>query len=151
MRILAIDPGQRRWGLAVADDDVALPSPLPALDARSRKAAIEAVVALVERDKIGTIVLGLPLELSSREGTAARAARALGSDLASAARVPVVLWDERLSTVAAHRALRAAGLDARRRRAKVDSVAAALVLEAFLTAPEDVRARAFLETTGGSR
>jgi putative Holliday junction resolvase len=108
----------------------------------TEEAAFEVVAKLAKDESVGVVVLGLPLELSGREGPAAKKARALGARLSSRLRLPVALWDERLSSVAASRALSSQGLSQKKQRGKVDSVAAALLLSSFLDAREDVRARA---------
>jgi len=151
MRVMAIDPGERRWGLAVSDEDGELAHSRPALLPASEKEGLEGVRVFVTQEGVGVIVLGLPLELSGREGPAARKARGLAEWLAAATGRDVALWDERLSSVAASRALRARGLSAKQQRGKVDSVAAALLLTSFLDASAAVRARAvaFRGSAGG--
>lgn len=141
-RSMAIDPGERRWGIAISDEDGELAHARPVLSPRDEAEAIEAVRAIVRDEDVALVVLGLPLEMSGREGPAARKARALGARLASALGRPVAMWDERLSSVAASRALSAQGLSQKKQRGKLDSVAAALLLGAFLEAREDVRTRA---------
>jgi putative Holliday junction resolvase len=162
MRAMAVDPGDKRWGLAVSDEDGELAHPRPALVLRGSGgagggaagggAAGEALVALaaVARDEaVEVIVVGLPLELTGREGTAARKARALATEIARVTGRAVALWDERLSSVAASRSLRAQGLSAKQQRGKVDSVAAALLLQSYLDAAPEVRARARMRADGG--
>jgi putative Holliday junction resolvase len=142
LRFMAIDPGERRWGLAISDEDNELAHPRPVMTPATEEAAFEVVAKLAKDESVGVVVLGLPLELSGREGPAAKKARALGARLSSRLRLPVALWDERLSSVAASRALSSQGLSQKKQRGKVDSVAAALLLSSFLDAREDVRARA---------
>jgi putative Holliday junction resolvase len=81
---------------------------------------------------VGCVVIGLPLSLDGSDGTAARAARAEANELAAGLSVPVVLHDERLTTVEAHHRLAERGLDGRARRKVVDQVAAAVMLQAWL-------------------
>jgi len=152
MRVMAIDPGEKRWGLAVSDEDGELAHSRPALLPASEKEGLEGVRAFVREEDVAMIVLGLPLELSGREGPAARKARSLAERLAAATGRDVALWDERLSSVAASRALRARGLSSKQQRGKVDSVAAALLLSSFLEASAEVRARAvaFRGAKGGA-
>jgi putative Holliday junction resolvase len=139
---MAIDPGEKRWGLALSDEDGELGHPRPALLPRAVEEGVAAVAALAREEGVRAIVLGLPLELTGREGTAARKARALAARLAEATGVAIALWDERLSSVAASRSLRAQGLSEKKQRGKVDSVAAALLLQSYLDAAPAVRARA---------
>ncbi len=139
---MAIDPGEKRWGIAVSDEDGELAHVRPALLPRSQDEGLRAVAALAVSEGTEVIVMGLPLELSGREGTSAKKARALAARVAQTTRKSVALWDERLSSVAASRALRSQGLNEKQQRGKVDSVAAALLLQAFLDAAPAVRARA---------
>lgn len=139
---MAIDPGDKRWGVALSDEDGELAHPRPALLPRAVDEGIAAVAALARDEGVRAIVLGLPLELTGREGTAARKARALAARLAEATGREVALWDERLSSVAASRSLRAQGLSEKKQRGKVDGVAAALLLQSYLDASPAVRARA---------
>jgi putative Holliday junction resolvase len=146
MRAMAVDPGDKRWGVAVSDEDGEMAHPRPAIVLRAAPGAVpEALASLakVARDEgVAVIVVGLPLELTGREGIAARKARSLAAEIARATARPVALWDERLSSVAASRSLRTQGLSAKKQRGKVDSVAAALLLQAYLDADPAVRARA---------
>jgi putative holliday junction resolvase len=130
---LGVDVGTVRVGLAACDRDGRLAFPVatvprdPAGRADQRRIHQEAV----QREVIEVLV-GLPLSMSGREGPAAAAARGYAVELAGRLEVPVRLVDERLSTVAAHRSLRAAGVDGRRQRAVVDQVAAVVLLQAAL-------------------
>ncbi len=128
-RLLAIDPGQRRTGVAVSDDLGMYAHPRPALTADSTEALIEAVEAVVQSEQIAEVVVGLPLSLSGGDSAQTAAVRRLIAGLRAALRVPVTEWDERLSTVQAARAVRGAS---RRRSGELDSAAAALVLQSVL-------------------
>lgn len=141
-RCVAIDPGEKRWGVAISDEDWELAHPRPVLTPRDEAEALRALAALAKDEGVDVVVLGLPLELSGREDPAAKKARALGERISVALSVPVALWDERLSSVAASRALSAQGLSQKKQRGKLDSVAAALLLESYLGARPEVRARA---------
>jgi putative Holliday junction resolvase len=135
-RILGVDLGARRIGLAVSDPTGLIASPLRVLE-RSGDAAADrdAIVAAAREEEAGTVVVGLPKELSGRSGTAADAAvaeveaiRALAPDLT------VEVVDERLTTVIAQRSLIEAGVSRRKRKATVDKVAAAVILQSYLDA-----------------
>lgn len=141
-RSMAIDPGERRWGIAIADEDDELAHPRPVLTPTTEAEGLAQVASLVREEKVTVIVLGLPLELSGREGPAAKKARALGARMVVALGVPIAMWDERLTSVAASRAMSAGGLSQKKQRGKVDSVAAAILLGAYLEARPDVRERA---------
>jgi putative Holliday junction resolvase len=135
---MAIDPGEKRVGVAVCDDDGVIAMPRAALALRAAKDAAASIVVLARELGAERIVLGLPIDMSGREGLAARKSRAL-ADRLRAEGLTVVLWDERASTVAAAKDLRRMGKDAKAARALVDSTAACLLLQSWLDA--DARAR----------
>ena len=121
-----------RVGLAASDPDGILATPVATLP---RGTSLDQVVAEVRDRGAGCVYVGLPRHLSGAEGTSARAARAYAGSLARAvAPVPVRLFDERLSTTAAQRALRAAGRSSRDHRAVVDQAAAVVILQDALEA-----------------
>lgn len=125
MRWLAVDPGEARVGLAICDPEERLAVPLEVVPA---SAAFPAIRAIVRREAVGGIVVGLPLLPSGDEGDAAAMARRLGARIASALDVTLVYEDERLTTVAAERQAREAGGASR----PSDDLAAAILLEQFL-------------------
>lgn len=128
---LSIDVGSVRIGVARCDSEGRLASPLTMVP-RGR-GDLDAIARLVADDNVIEIVAGLPVGLSGREGQAAAGARAFAARLAERVTpVPVRLVDERFTTVIAHDALRQTGSDARGRRPKVDSAAAALLLQGAL-------------------
>lgn len=128
---LAIDVGSVRIGVARCDSEGRLASPLTMVP-RGR-GDLDAIARLVADDNVIEIIAGLPVGLSGREGQAATGARAFAARLAERVTpVPVRLVDERFTTVIAHDALRQTGSDARGRRPKVDSAAAALLLQGAL-------------------
>lgn len=134
MRVLGLDVGERRIGVAISDPDGRLAVPLQVLERRGVRQDAAALAELAARESAGRVVVGLPVSLSGEEGPQAQAVRRFGDVLAGALSIPVVYWDERLSTVEADRLLAAAGERARRRRGWRDAVAAALVLQAYLDA-----------------
>jgi putative holliday junction resolvase len=128
---LAVDVGSVRLGVARCDRDGRLASPLQMVP-RGR-GDVAAIAALAEADDVIEVIVGLPVGLSGREGRAAAAARTFAAGLScQVAPVPVRLFDERFTTVMAHDALRQGGTDSRGRRPKVDSAAAALLLQGAL-------------------
>ena len=133
MRTLGVDLGSVRVGVALSDPTGTLASPLAVL---SRSAfVLDQLVALAAEHEVGAVVVGLPRSLDGRERQAAKAARAEAGVLAERLPVPVHLQDERLSTVAAHAGLAAAGRTARQRRGSVDASAAAVLLQSWLESP----------------
>lgn len=126
-----MDPGARRVGLAWSDDDCAIALPLKTLDGRD-KGLIETVRAQIAELGIQEVIIGLPLNMDGSEGEGAKRSRALAQQIEQVAKVPVVLWDERLTTVAAQRELRGVGIGARDQKDKVDQVAATILLQSYL-------------------
>ncbi len=133
MRTLGVDLGSVRVGVALSDPTGTLASPLTVL-ARSAD-VLSRLAALAEEHAVGAIVVGLPRSLDGRERRAAQAARAEAVLLSERVAVPVHLQDERLSSVAAHAGLAAAGKTARQRRGSVDASAAAVLLQSWLESP----------------
>lgn len=130
----AIDLGRRRVGLATSDAEGLLAVPRPPLDGRSRKRLLATLAALAERERIGRFLVGMPLGLDGRRGVAAERAARFCQQLADATGALVEIVDERLSTVQAERELRFSGHDREARSARVDGVAAALLLQSWLDA-----------------
>lgn len=132
MRVLGIDYGERRIGLAVSDPGGTLALPVGTLERRGWRRDLAALRAVIEEREVDRIVVGLPLHLDGREGETAAAARRFAGRLAEATALPVETLDERWTTREAERALAEAGRRGRRRRAVVDAVAATLLLRSFL-------------------
>lgn len=133
VRALGIDLGSKRIGVAVSDLTGTVASPLTTLArSRSRRHDHHQIARLVGDEEADVVVVGLPLSLDGTSGPSARAAAAEARQLASVVGVPVDMYDERFTTVTADRGLAEAGLDGRRRRAVVDKVAAAVMLQAWL-------------------
>lgn len=133
-RVMGIDHGRARIGVAVSDELAFLAQPLCTLDARDEDAAIAEIVRLGREKQVARIVVGLPRNMDGSRGPAAEAAEAFAGKIREAADCPVTLWDERLTTVAAERSLREAGRNARNSRAVVDQVAAQILLQSWLDA-----------------
>lgn len=139
---MGIDPGTRRVGVAIAEDDDALLAEARAtIDHTSHEASAKAIAALAREERIEEIIVGLPIGLDGREGASSRHARALAAAIERAIAIPVSLWDERMTSAAAHRALGASGVSSKRRKGKVDRIAAAILLESYLDALRAKRAR----------
>ena len=129
--ILAVDPGARRYGVAFADLETRFARPVEVIDSTSVD-PVARVVALASELGAVKIVVGRPVGLSGNEGPAVDAAAAFVGQLAAATKLPVVEYDERLTTVIAEQGLRASGSKARDRSAVRDSVAAQVLLQSFL-------------------
>jgi putative Holliday junction resolvase len=134
MRAFGLDVGTRTVGVALSDALGITAQALTTLRRTGLRADLAALRKLAETHEVTRAVIGLPLNMDGTEGASAARSRAFGQALAKALEVQVEYWDERLSTVAAHRALRESDLSAERRGALVDQVAAALILQGWLDA-----------------
>ena len=133
MRVVGLDLGARRIGVAVSDPSGTVASPHSVLQRSGSHAADHrAVAAVVAEDEADLLVVGLPRSLDGSLGPAARSALAEVDELAAAVPVPVATVDERLTTVSADRALREAAVRGDARRKVVDKVAAAILLQSWL-------------------
>ncbi len=129
-RVMALDLGGARTGVAVSDELGMLAQPWKTLPGGD--AALEAVIAAVEEIGPSQIVVGLPRNMDGTSGPAAEAARDFSAQLRERVKCPVDLWDERLTTVSAQRALRESGRKARNQRSVIDQVAAQILLQSWL-------------------
>lgn len=134
MRILAIDYGSQRVGLALSDPTGTLARPLPFLPAKADAKLAREIVALATREQVGRILLGLPRHMNGSLGEAAAKVQAFAAILAQQTAIPLKLVDERLTTVQASRQLHEAGRDSRAQKGRIDSEAAAVLLQGYLDA-----------------
>jgi putative Holliday junction resolvase len=143
MRVLALDLGEKRIGLAVSDEEARIAFPAGFLERKGSRRDLRALCALVRERRIGSAVVGLPLHMSGRRGPQAEAAERFARELAAAAAIPVELLDERWTSVAAERALRETGrrVPQRRGRGEVDAIAATLLLATYLDRRRNAAAR----------
>lgn len=132
MRILAVDLGAARTGLAVCDEDEVLASPAGVIAERDRDRLAEKIAAEARARGAGGIVVGLPRNMDGTEGDSAKAARAFAEGLRALVSVPVELRDERGTTITAHGFLNDTDTRGRKRKAVVDAVAATVILEDYL-------------------
>ena len=133
-RLLGVDYGTVRIGLAVSDRDRKIASPLATYARRSRDQDASFFRRLIEVEEIGGLVVGLPVHNDGREGQKAREARALGQWLKETTGLPVTFWDERFTTMEAEGYLLDAGLTNKRRKERRDRVAAQILLQTYLDA-----------------
>src|SRR5437016_7648204 len=134
-RLLAVDWGERRIGLALSDESQTLAEPLTTRTRRAGKRfPMRRLLALLEEREVIGVVVGLPLAPEGTEGEAARQARELAREIARRADRPVELWDERFTTARALGAVREMGGTTRGRKEDVDALAATLLLQHYLDA-----------------
>ena len=131
-RCLGVDYGTRRIGLAVSDASGSIAFPAGTLERRGLRRDLESLCALVKEREVERIVVGLPLHMDGRRGPEAEAAEKFAGQLAQATGLPVEMFDERWTTREAERALAETGRRGKKRRQVVDSVAASLLLRAWL-------------------
>jgi putative Holliday junction resolvase len=132
-RVLGIDPGEARVGVAVSDDLGILALPLETIDAGTTDPC-DRIVEIVAEKAVSTIVVGVPRNMNGSFGAAAKKAQDLIAKLRLLVQCTVIGWDERLTTVSAQRALREAGRKAKAQRPVIDQVAAQILLQSWLDA-----------------
>src|SRR6476646_11689564 len=129
-RILGFDFGRARIGVAISDELQLLAHPLETIPANQQSAA--RVAEIVREKNVDRVVAGIPRQMNGQIGSAATEVLAFVEKLRAILPCPIVTWDERLTTVAAHRALRDAGKQTRDTRGYVDQVAAQMILQSYL-------------------
>ena len=130
-RVLGIDPGEARVGVAVSDDLGMLAHPLETIDV-SKRDPCDRIVELVAQKAACAVVVGVPRNMDGSFGPAAEKSRLLIEKLKSRVECKVVAWDERLTTVSAQRALREAGRKAKNQRSVIDQAAAQILLQSWM-------------------
>jgi putative Holliday junction resolvase len=131
-KLLGLDLGERRVGVAVSDDTGVIASPLRIIDLR--RGSLTDIADLASELRVDGIVVGLPRGMRGNEGFQAREVRSMAGELEAVVTVPVIFWDERLTTAIADRVLEAAGRSARERRDRRDAIAATVMLQSYLDA-----------------
>lgn len=132
MRIMAIDYGDARTGVAFSDLTGSIVGRTTVIHERNTERLLAALTELIGQEQPGQLVMGFPRNMDGSEGPRAALYRAFAARLEEAAGMPVTLWDERRTTVDAHRILSAQNYHGKKRRNTVDAVAAALILEGYL-------------------
>lgn len=137
-RLLGLDLGTKTIGLAISDTGLRLASPVGTIRRTRLQADLDALFQTVDDRGAGGLVLGLPVNMDGSEGPRAQATRQFARDLLGRRDLPLAFWDERLSTRAVERAMIEADLSRRKRKAKVDTAAAAYILQGALDAIEAI-------------
>lgn len=133
-RVLALDVGMRRIGVAVSDELGITAQGLETIRRKNKKTDLAALRAVLDRYQVAEIVVGLPLRMSGETGAMSEKMTALADELRKQFGLPVHLWDERLTSAEANRILRQADLSIEKRAGAVDRMAAVLILQNFLAA-----------------
>jgi len=139
-RLLGLDLGTKTIGLATSDLGLRLATPLETMKRTRFHQDAGYLTAICRRDGIGAMILGLPVNMNGSEGPRAQATRAFARNMAGITDIPIVLWDERLSTVAAERAMIEADVSRAKRAERIDAAAAAFILQGALDRLNRLRA-----------
>lgn len=131
-RILGLDPGAKRIGVAISDPTGVVAQSLNHVEREPGENWIDELENLVEEYQVREVVVGFPRNMNGSEGPAAADVRRMVGILQSRLKVPVEIWDERLTTVAAERMFQETGVKMRRAKKHMDGVAAALILQGYL-------------------
>ena len=139
-RLIGLDLGTKTIGIAVSDVELRVASPLTTIRRTKFKADAAELVKIIEHEKAFAIVIGLPLNMDGSQGPRAQATHAFRRNLLPLLDIPIVYWDERLSTVAAERAMIEADMSRKKRAEKIDAAAAAIILEGALDRLANIKA-----------
>ena len=131
-RIMGIDYGDARTGIAFSDLLCSIVGSTTVIHSRKPEKTLAEIVKLCKENEVGEIVMGLPKNMDGSEGPRAELCRAFAQQVREATGLNVTLWDERRTTVDAHRILFESGKNAKKRKKTVDAVAASLILEGYL-------------------
>ena len=142
MRVLGLDVGDVRIGMALSDETATLATGLPTFVRVGPRKDVRRITELVRAHEVGEVVVGLPRRLDGSIGPQAEKVLAFVESLRPAVGVEVATWDERLTTVEAERVLREAGAGIKERKASVDRVAAVIILQGYLDAQAAARTTA---------
>jgi len=134
-RLLGLDPGAKTIGLAISDPGLTVASPIETIHRRKFRDDAAALIRLIEERGVGGLVIGLPINMDGSEGPRCQSVRQFAANLLERIEIPVVFWDERLSTAAVERFLvEEADMSRKRRGEVIDKMAAAYILQGALDA-----------------
>ena len=131
-RVLGLDVGQRRIGVALSDASGVLATPLTTISAVPQTQALERIGRLCAEHAVAELVVGLPLTLRGEVGPQAEVVQKFAEALGAAVALPIHFFDERLTSAAAEQLLREMGVKAEKRKLQIDQVAASIILQDFL-------------------
>lgn len=134
MKILGLDYGEARIGVAVSDALGILANPLDTICEKDRALQLEKTACVAREHGVGKIVVGNPKRMDGSLGHRAEYTEAFARDLSNMLNIPYVMWDERLSSTEAHRVLESGGVSGKKRKTKVDKIAAVIILQGYLDA-----------------
>lgn len=135
MRMMGLDVGEKRIGVALSDDTGTFVFPFTTIvRTASEKADLRSIVRIIEEEGVSKVIVGIPIMLSGKEAIQAEKIRAFADKLAKRLRIPLEYWDERYSTVEAERLLIDAGKSREARKNIIDKAAAAIILQSYIDA-----------------
>lgn len=132
VRVIAIDLGKVRTGLAISDKNEFLASPIGVIEERNRDELIKKILLIIDEYETEEIVIGLPKNMNGTEGDSAINAREFANKLSNYVNIPIIMRDERVTTVSAHNYLNTTNTRGKKRKYIVDSVAAVIILQDYL-------------------
>ena len=130
--LAGLDLGEKTIGVAVSDRGLSFAHPRPVIMRKKFSADAASLIDLLSKDNVGAVAMGLPINMDGSEGPRSQASRAFVRNIARMTALPFVFWDERLSTVAAERTLIEMDFSRKKRAGKIDSAAAAFILQGVL-------------------
>lgn len=134
MRILALDYGTKRVGVAISDETLSIAQPVEYIPAEPASGLLQRIQELIKNREVGLVIVGMPRNMDGTYGPAAAMVQEFVKSLKNALSIPVKTWDERLTTVQANRYLREANVRQKKSRERVDKIAAAILLQSYLDA-----------------
>ena len=139
-RILGVDLGERRWGVAISDELCLFSSPLPTIEADDDEDFLNRLADVLEQHEVFEMVVGLPLSLDGGEGPrCARSREIIAKMRARFEHLKVVEWDERFSTLKAESFLRESGMSRKKQKGRVDAMAARIILQSYLNSRAQIK------------
>lgn len=133
MRIMGIDYGDSRTGIAMSDLLCSIVGSTTVIHSKNSEKTIQQILELIQKNQVTELVMGLPKNMDGTEGARAELCRSFANRLEAASGIPVKLWDERRTTVEAHNILSQHNYHGKKRKDTVDAVAASLILEGYLS------------------
>ena len=132
MKIMGLDYGEARIGVAISDELCMLASPLDTICEKNRELQLEKTAEVARLNKVQKLVVGYPKHMDGTIGHRAQYTEKFAADLSKMLGIPYEMWDERLSSTEAHRILEAGGVSGKKRKTKVDKIAAVIILQGYL-------------------
>lgn len=140
MRVMALDVGDRKIGVSISDALLLTAQPRPTLRRKDLKSDIDTLGRLVEENEVHEIVVGHPLHMSGKESLQSEKVARFAEELRKSLNLPIVFWDERLTSFAAEQHLEEMGLKWRQRREHIDKIAAMIILQSYLDSRSNQKA-----------